>query len=129
MFNAENRQLELSLPKLIRTGDDADAYNKEPKLVLTSNSQAYAFEHDVIKTSGLSLFRDYEDLVRKYNSRHSGSAVVSAPGSAAAANSFAIAADPAASLNSDEQIKALFKAMPVEKQKDFISWAVQQLAE
>lgn len=125
-FNAENQELDLKLPKPVGTGIEADEYNKKPQLSLTLNDGLpYDFKSDVIQTSGLSLFRDYEDLVYKYNRRGDGEAVLTKSSN----NSFKIDSFPENTLSSDEQIKKLFNEMPADKQKDFISWAVQQLAQ
>lgn len=121
-FMASDTELVVSAPFTIRDDRGVRKFESQPHVLLTQNGESYPFKSEVIISSEFSLFKNYNELLEKYNQLEE----------VASLSVTDIKTEIADINDSDPEIKSIdlqgdFLSMSIEDRQEFISWAVKHL--
>lgn len=110
-INAHNENLTLSLP-VLNDSYDARKFNKSPQITLTSkNGNSYEFHHEKLELEGYSINHDYISQIKEFNKKDSRGSKENTLDKNSIKN----------------DLITLFKNADKETQKEFLSWAIENI--
>ncbi|MCG7498465.1 DUF2057 domain-containing protein [Vibrio sp. Of7-15] len=124
-FTASDTELLVSAPFAIRDDRGVRKFEKQPHVLLTQSGESYSFKSEMITSKEFSLFKNYNELLGKYN--QSGGVASLSVIDMGSENVQITASESPDPCGKSSGLQGDFLLMSFEGRQEFISWAVKHL--